>query len=374
MSHLADSAPSFTRHRFKSRRYPSNTYLSITSKYLFCKMGNIGSAVAHVSHICENLKRQTESLRDGQLGDLLDTATRAIDVAQAVAQSVAVAGIALRATTTLSGLEAQRHIEKLMGEMSESLKRLSRTADVSVNLQHQATFHEHVYRFAAYQIKLATPQQPDGTPQFFFIYHPSNEWHDSFDERLSAHPLIGLVGATDSLGVLGQYLLAFRNEFGRDAVLHVLVPSAHLYVLPDEICVPQELRPLRITGQTNFEGIEYCQATLLGLEMADVRSVKIMPPRLSRGGNAVAKSASICAAVGAGATAFGGVLVPSMLALNLLCPPVGLALTAGVWTSVVTAGLVGGAASKTAANAVEGYVTNTLRAKKEARVLRGAIN
>ncbi|KAJ9618208.1 hypothetical protein H2203_009123 [Taxawa tesnikishii (nom. ined.)] len=284
-------------------------------------MGNIGSAVAHVSHICENLKRQTESLRDGQLGDLLDTATRAIDVAQAVAQSVAVAGIALRATTTLSGLEAQRHIEKLMGEMSESLKRLSRTAD-----------------------------------------------------RLSAHPLIGLVGATDSLGVLGQYLLAFRNEFGRDAVLHVLVPSAHLYVLPDEICVPQELRPLRITGQTNFEGIEYCQATLLGLEMADVRSVKIMPPRLSRGGNAVAKSASICAAVGAGATAFGGVLVPSMLALNLLCPPVGLALTAGVWTSVVTAGLVGGAASKTAANAVEGYVTNTLRAKKEARVLRGAIN
>jgi hypothetical protein len=313
------------------------------------------------------------------LGPMLATAGNWAKFATAASGIVAV-------TTTLIGADAMTHCKKVAREMSKSLETLCKSVEVSTNLKHEKDFPKWVYDFVANEssgrdlininnkslkrrIKELDCSLPDSShsegrdvAHYYFVYHPATDWHAPFSNMVRKEPLPGFVGATDSLDALGLYLIKFRKVVGPEAVIHILMPSAHMYVIKEEITVPAALQPLRITGQKHYSGNPYVHATIQGMDEADLRDIGLLvkPNKLGAGDVAGAVAGGLGAGIAGGAVACIGVGFLAVAGCTV-AGPVFLASAAAdlVIGGGMIAGLLGGGS---AAGAVTG-VAITEKAK-----------
>jgi hypothetical protein len=236
--------------------------------------------------------------------DGIDNLTPMLATAGNFAKCLAAATTVLGATATLCGHQAMSHFKKIGQEMSESLKKLCELAAVSANLNHQERFPQWVYDFASDQIAVVAYNQElelinnenlerrsrmlnnpglsfekakkEKVANYFFVYHPATDWHAPFNMMIRKTPLPGFVGCTNSIEGLGLYLSEFRKLVGPEAVLHVLLPSAHMYVIEENISIPQELQPMKIVGQRHYSGNPYVHASVEGLREHEIRDVGLV--------------------------------------------------------------------------------------------------
>ncbi|KAK3690769.1 hypothetical protein LTR37_018991 [Vermiconidia calcicola] len=228
------------------------------------------------------------SVAAGASSGVLDTLTPTLKIAQNWAMFGAAASGIVPLTSTLVGAQAVRQFQKLAMEMSKSLKGLCEAAEVRTNLEHEAEFPKLVYEMVADKIATAAGpndldaindeslanrfrllQSPVQSPavrvaspapekkklaHYFFVYHPGTAWHSIFNNMVRSNPLPGFIGATNNLSALGLYLQEFRAVIGPEAVIHILLPSAHMYVIEEDIIVAKEVQPLRVVGQKHYTG------------------------------------------------------------------------------------------------------------------------
>lgn len=329
----------------------------------------------------DGLKKLLESIRatSDAVGDFdvknLNGTISAINTTLQFAQNFAAfAGVAasvVAITKTLQGVDAQNQIKRLMGEMATSLKALSEATAVSTNLDHEQNFGKWVYDFVSYQISLyagsddleatnwrsltsdtgttttstsSSPKQAENKPaHYFFVYHPASDWHPRFNAMVKAKPLPGFVGACNSLSALGLFLPNFRAAIGPSAVIHLLLPSAHMYVLAEEVVVPAEILPLKITGQRHYSNHPYCHATIAGLDECDVQEVGLLPKPNNVGAGTTA--GAVGAGVGVGLAAGAVSAVTTAVVFGVLCPVSAPFFVAGLmatWIADVAVGTTAG--------------------------------
>jgi len=348
-------------------------------------MGNVcGSGVNNAGHsIDSTFTKINARMEKGDLSfvqallasaDGKDTITPMLATAGNWAKYAAAASTVVGATVTLFGADAVSHFKNLAQEMSKSLKELCDVAAVSTNLAHEKDFPQWVYNFVADQIavesfdrdlektnnedllrrirqdqgkgtfiyekKTTTSKKP--VAHYYFVYHPATDWHATFNQKIRENRLPGFVGCTNSIDALGVYLVEFRKIIGVDAVIHILLPSAHMYVIKEDINVIPELRPLKITGQMHYSHNPYVHAMIEGLDDVDVREVGRLrkPNALGAWDKVGAAAGGLGAGVAGGAAGFWGL---GLAALAITGAPV---IIGGV---AIGGLLAGGAAAGTAA-------------------------
>nr|POE60984.1 hypothetical protein CFP56_64693 [Quercus suber] len=329
------------------------------------------------------LEGMSHGAATGAISAAAEQLTPTLQVVQTWARFIGVATSVVALTTTLMGADAVSHFKKLAVEMSKSLRSLCDAAEVSTNLHHEDKFPQWVLDFVSDQITKTVGHddldainsqslfdhfhhpaavEPDTDSQqqqakpahYFFVYHPGNDWHAPFNSLLRNNPLPGFVGATNNLDALGLFLLDFRKLVGPTAIMHVLLPSAHMYVIPDKITVAQEHLPLRVTGQTHRSGNPYVHASIVGLSDDCITDVGLLPIP-----NEVTTSTMVGAVsggIGAGVagTVVGGVGIAFVVAFGCTLAGPALVTAAALDIAVTGSMIVGGLASGTTAGALTG--------------------
>jgi hypothetical protein len=165
-------------------------------------------------------------------------------------------------TSTVSGIYATAKFLELGQTISEDVKKLAESVDITVSLQYQAFFAQHVHNFTAARIQAAKDQRrasggKESDTDYFFIYHPGTDWHASFEALISKKPLPTLLGKTNSLDLISRFVADIRSSIGVSATVHILMPSAHMYLIPEEFSLHQSLSPLVFEGETAYSTQPY---------------------------------------------------------------------------------------------------------------------
>lgn len=267
---------------------------------------------------------------------------------------------------TLCGIQAQRHLAAASKEiaahlkaMSADLKDINNAAQAGLNLAYQLDFAQHVHDYVAMQAELTASST---RPHYVFVYHPGDDWHGAFYRLCKESPINGFCGLTNNINLLLAWLPEFRRIVGPDAQISVLLPTAHLYVLPDALTIDPAIGPLTLTGEVHHTGKPYTFLTvtdMTNLECHGVTAVVHQPPLGESGKRSVGyKIAKYSAASVAGAgTGVAGTAAAYIFAIGLIsvCPPLAgaviaseaaLALaTGGVMLGSLASGAVAGTAA-----------------------------
>lgn len=240
---------------------------------------------------------------------------------------------------TLQGASAERHLAAIGKEMAAHLKTMSsemkdinKAAQIGANMQYQTTFAQHVHDFVALHSDRAAASL---LQEFFFVYHLSNEWHGAFNRLLKSAPIPALCGFSENLNVLMAFLPEFRKTVGPDAKIHILLPTAHLYVLPDVLTVPSSIGTIYMSGDLHHSGNPYVHLTVQNLEAVGCQGIKLIQhlatttsssPTRGLGMTILKHTSSVAAGVGAGVG--GACLSVVVMGVGVaICPPlVGAAL------------------------------------------------
>jgi hypothetical protein len=275
-------------------------------------------------------------------------------------------------TSTVSGVQAQCHLQALGQEISDELKKVANASETCSSLQYQAHFAQHVYDFAASRIRAAGCHSKDHAwessgSDYFFVYHPGTEWHASFEALLEANPLPSLLGHTHSLELIGHYVSQMRISIGLKATVHILMPSAHMYVIPDDFGVDSALFPIRFEGEIGYSAQPYVWLNMPAVEDSCLHHIGRVPqpkPTWKRRWNGrnrdmVATSAAVPSGIAGG---LGGAAI-GLFSLALMTPlgaPVLIigAVAAGALSGTTTA-LAAGAAVEKAYDASHAHEKDT---------------
>lgn len=227
--------------------------------------------------------------------------------------ATATAGI-VSATATLVGVKATSHLKRLgieMAELNNTVRALHKEMEISTNFEYARDFPQLVHNFISFETSKAaagrdleainthnmmeririlqggavsndpppcntatealTATEPP--PQYFFVYHPGSDWHAGFNNLLQNKPIPGLVGTTNNLNLLTLFLGEFRTFVGAEAVIKILFPSAHTYVIAGILDVPETMHPLRMVGQTNRSGNPFVHICARGIKKSQVADV-----------------------------------------------------------------------------------------------------
>ncbi|KAF4331706.1 hypothetical protein FBEOM_14528 [Fusarium beomiforme] len=115
-------------------------------------------------------------------------------------------------------------------------------------------FGAYVHRFVQNEMAAVDGTQ-DGQHHFFYVWHPDSDWYPNFEGRQAEDPLGPAFGgyhhdlATICLRMRAdrQALIA-TTDYGRAAVLHLVIPAYYPLVMDHPIEFADELLPLVITG------------------------------------------------------------------------------------------------------------------------------
>jgi hypothetical protein len=302
-----------------------------------------------------------------------------------------VASHAFSATRILTGTDAMGHFKKLAVEINTSLKSLCTAAEVSTNLQHQQVFPKWVYDFVSNEILKAEretprdhykaarawprsrhslarfirlcrhvgmflfrsgksfdckPMQGQRPVHYFIVYHPGTAWHAAFNEMLKTKPLRNFIGTTDNIDVLRASLPSIRRCIGPEATIHILLPSAHLYIVPEYVRVPQDIQPLRITGQRHHTGAPFVHVPLDldGQDDSSVRDVGLLPIPNEIGAGTIVCAVAGGTTAGVAATVAGAFVCGFVVAVcaPAAIPAIGAAMAVGGLGSGASAGALTG--------------------------------
>lgn len=90
---------------------------------------------------------------------------------------------------------------------------------------------------------------------FFYVWHPDSDWYPAFEERQAQHPLGPAFGGYDhDLATICVRMRADREaligtaDYGRTAMLHLVIPAYYPLVIDRPIAFADELLPLTVTG------------------------------------------------------------------------------------------------------------------------------
>ncbi|KAH0136225.1 hypothetical protein KCU67_g16109, partial [Aureobasidium melanogenum] len=80
---------------------------------------------------------------------------------------------------------------------------------------------------------------------------------------------------------LARYLDDYANPQATEnpkalPLMYILLPSATIYTLPFTLHIPQQLRHVRIVGQTDRSGKPYCRACIIGVDPSDVIDIVLL--------------------------------------------------------------------------------------------------
>lgn len=340
--------------------------------FLGHKVDNTVAALAPLlNHINKQLEKDgcaslVNTIASAASSGVLEPLAPTLSTAAHWAKFASVASGLVAVTATLVGADAMNHFKKLAVEVSKSLKGLCEAAEVSANLQHEDKFPQWVYDFVCDEVSKATAgedldsintrhllgriQHPKDSPpsqvvldkgkrcrpQFFFVYHPGNDWHAPFNNMLREKPIPGLIGVTNNLNALGLFLNEFRSFIGPEAIINILLPSAHMYVFAEDIVVAKEIHPLNIIGQTHRLGNPYVYLSVQGIEEANLKDVGLIvkPNKLGAGKIVVIGASGLGAGV---AGAIGGGVAAALL-LTAGCAVGGPVFLAGAAADVIIGG------------------------------------
>lgn len=367
-------------------------------------MGVLGASVdGGCEAVKETFTKINERMDKGDLSlvqalcaasDGVDKLTPTLAAAANWAKFAAAASTVVGATVTLFGADAVGHFKKIAQEMSKSLKELCDAAEVSTNLLYEKEFPQWVFDFVSDQISVvstgrdlektnnenlapwtraledARSNRQDAenadVAHFYFVYHPATDWHAAFNIKMRESRLPGFVGCTNNLDALGAFLVRFRQVIGPDAVIHILLPSAHMYVIEEEVIVPAELQPIRFKGQIHRSGHPYVHASIRGLDATNIQDVGrlIRPNKLGAWDKVGAAAGGIGAGVAGGLVGGAGLWGVGVAAF-LLAGPVAIPFEAAILGGSALAGVLGGGS---AAGAVTGiHITEKAKWKGTGR-------
>jgi hypothetical protein len=201
-------------------------------------------------------------------------------------------------------------IIKSIREISKKVEKLTeQTQEISAS-RHQAHFGKHVYEFGDTLFRNASSSEreevqlaksgnviiPDVSsyeegeeqlgPSYFFIYHPSTDWHSSFFALEKPRPLPNRINRHHKLDSLEKHLLKIRKE-ERDwahpkSKLHVLLPSTHKYSIADGFFLDKSLSPIVFEGELSSSGEPYVTLNIPHLDDSCFRHIGRGPAKKTR--------------------------------------------------------------------------------------------
>ncbi|CAJ0546626.1 Ff.00g012530.m01.CDS01 [Fusarium sp. VM40] len=119
---------------------------------------------------------------------------------------------------------------------------------------NQGGFGGYIHRFVQNEMSTVNGTKDD-QHHFFYVWHPDSDWYPAFEERQAQHPLGPAFGGYDhDLATICVRMRADREaliettDYGRTAMLHLVIPAYYPLVIDRPIAFADELLPLTVTG------------------------------------------------------------------------------------------------------------------------------
>jgi hypothetical protein len=163
----------------------------------------------------------------------------------------------------VDGIQILRHLQDIGLEAKDKLQKIADASETTISRHYQAHFAQHVCDFVVRKIKATQEKHSASEPGVFFsdhflIYHPGTDWHASFEAILEkVPPLPTLAGKTHNLDSLQVSAAKIREMISLEATIHILMPSAHEYLLPDNFALDPALFPIVFEGELGYSSQPY---------------------------------------------------------------------------------------------------------------------
>lgn len=272
--------------------------------------------------------------------------------------------------STVSGIQAQCHLQELGQEISDELKKVANASETTSSLQYQAHFARHVHDFASSKIRDSQGKHPScetSGSDYFLIYHPGTDWHASFEALLQAEPLPRLLGYTHSLDLIGYFVSQMRDLIGLKATVHVLMPSAHMYIISEDFALDPAVFPIVFEGELGYSAQPHVWVNMPAVADTCFHHIGRLPQQKQswkrrwngRNRNLVSTTAAVPSGIAGG---FGGAAV-GLLGLAMFTP---IGIPALVVGALASGALSGTATALGAGTAVEQIYDATHAEEKKA--------
>jgi hypothetical protein len=154
---------------------------------------------------------------------------------------------------------AEIYLLKICCEISNNVKKSTEQAQANTALQYQTSFGQHVDDFAASRVRHAKDEteakkakEKTSNSDYFFIYHPSTNWHASFEALQSQKTFTNIVAVCHRIDVLEKEIRKLRKSIGPEPKIYILMPSLHKYDLNEGLALDQSLLPFIFEGELGF--------------------------------------------------------------------------------------------------------------------------
>ncbi|KAF5237093.1 hypothetical protein FAUST_6233 [Fusarium austroamericanum] len=246
-------------------------------------------------------------------------------------------------TIALTILDVGQAIKRV-GASLESIRSELAIANVStIQGWDGGGFGGYVHRFVRNEMSAFDDNGVDkeGKYHYFYVWHPDTDWYTAFEERQAEHPLgLSFGGYDHDLSTICLRMRADREalkattEYGRTAVLHLVIPAYQPLVVDTEFKFAEELFPLIVTG-ARHRGIDLVWIALRQdpeTRMPELRFVSILPV-IMRASEQCSSGFIGCYGVAMAGIAAVGIFPP--------CAPAAVAAAEGLLFSTAFASLAG---------------------------------
>ncbi len=205
------------------------------------QLGQILEAVQGLERRAEASNKTLRSIAD---------AIKAFGKPSVVGQILGIGGLLTEAGAVAAIKRLADNTEKIAGSLCGIDQNLN-----SVNSRGDY-FPQHVHSYARTMIER---HALDEVAHYFFVFHQGHEWHPKFEDLQRGDPLgPQFVGYMDDLDELCAFLAnEVRPRVGREAVLHILMPTVKPLAITESLTFPDAMRPYCIEGRKGDGGAPY---------------------------------------------------------------------------------------------------------------------
>lgn len=168
----------------------------------------------------------------------------------------------------LMGMAAYRHLHDCARMAQEDLRAMEEAISTATNLQYQSDFPKTVYDQLKMRLYQTNPaEKGERRKNWFFIYHPSNEWFGGLHHHLGDDPPFGYVGTYSDLVIMIDIITRSRcslRDRSLQDTIHALAPSAHFYTIKEKFQIPSGFMPFRVEGFSYQSMLPYVSVTHFG--------------------------------------------------------------------------------------------------------------
>jgi hypothetical protein len=107
-------------------------------------------------------------------------------------------------------------------------------------------------RHAKDETEAKKAKEKTSNSDYFFIYHPSTNWHASFEALQSQKTFTNIVAVCHRIDVLEKEIRKLRKSIGPEPKIYILMPSLHKYDLNEGLALDQSLLPFIFEGELGF--------------------------------------------------------------------------------------------------------------------------